>query len=98
MEKLKSMPLKSLILLMALVTVVLTGCKVADRIHEVPAEDSYTYENPDAVRAEPDAGFEINGVLDETAYKNNNWLYLHNEDGGNNVDIAMTSYYGEKGM
>ncbi len=68
------------------------------KINEVPPTDQYAYINPDESKAETDAGIVIDGVLDEAVYQNNNWLYLHNDDGGNNVDIAMTSYYGEKGM
>ena len=90
-------------LLMLVLLLVLTGCGQKDpasgsEIQEVPAEDSYTFAKQEETKAEPDAGIVIDGVLDEDAYKSNNWLYLHNEDGGNTVDIAMTSHYGEKGM
>ena len=93
MKKMKSLALIGL--LSALTVLVLAGC---NNIKEVPAEASYGFENPALPKAEPDSGFVIDGVLDEAAYQNNNWLYLHNEDGGNTVDIAMTSYYGENGM
>ena len=67
-------------------------------INEIPATGEYGYINPDESKAETDKGIVIDGVLDEAVYQNTNWLYLHNDDGGNNVSIAMTSYYGEKGM
>ena len=84
--------------MLALLAVVLAGCVQEGKINKVPAEKEYTYVNPDKTKAETDAGIKIDGILDEEAYKNNNWLYLHNEDGGNKVDIAMTSYFGEKGV
>ena len=94
MKKLKMMPLLCL-----LAALMLVGCKAEEnKIKEVAAQDDYGYVNPDETKAQADAGFVIDGVLDEAAYQDNNWLYLHNEDGGNNVDIAMTSHYGEKGM
>lgn len=67
-------------------------------IHEIPATEGYGYINPDETKAQTDEGIVIDGVLDENVYQSSNWLYLHNDDGGNNVSIAMTSYYGEKGM
>ena len=99
MRILKTRSLRVVLLMLALFAVVLAGCVQKDvKVNEVPAEKEYTYINPDETKAETDAGIVIDGVLDEEAYKNNNWLYLHNEDGGNKVDIAMTSYFGEKGM
>ena len=103
MKKMKKIALKSLLLLMVLSVMVLAGCgkdaPVVDGGNpEIPTEDGYSYENPEEAKAEPDAGFVIDGILDEEAYKNNNWLYLHNDDAGNDVDIAMTTYFGEKGM
>ena len=67
-------------------------------IVKVPAEDEYAYYNPDNTKADSDADMEIDGVLDEELYANKNWLYLNNNYGGNNVNIAMTSHFGEKGM
>ena len=99
MKILKTRSLRVVLLMLALFALVLAGCVQKDvKVNEVPAEKEYTYINPDETKAETDAGIVIDGVLDEEAYKNNNWLYLHNEDGGNKVDIAMTSYFGEKGM
>ena len=103
MKRTKNLALKCMILLLVLSVMVLAGCSktpsadIGDAA-EISAEGNYTFENPKEVQAEPDAGFEIDGILDEEAYKGNNWLYLNNDDGGNNVNIAMTSYYGQKGM
>ena len=102
MKEMKKIVCKVMLLMLVLL-LVLTGCGQKDpasgsEIQEVPAEDSYTFAKQEETKAEPDAGIVIDGVLDEDAYKSNNWLYLHNEDGGNTVDIAMTSHYGEKGM
>ncbi len=74
------------------------GCSSEGKIQEILTEEEYSYVNPDESKADTDAGMVIDGVLDETQYQNNQWLYLHNDEGGNNVDIAMTSYFGEKGM
>ena len=94
MKKLKILALVTLLLALLL----LAGCNANGKIKEIAAEDTYGYVNPDETKAQTDAGFTIDGVLEEKAYQDNNWLYLHNEDGGNIVDIAMTSYFGEKGM
>ena len=103
MEKTKKLTTKKLILIIVAVFVVCACGLVAlllagNKIKEVASEEDYGYVNPDETKAEADAGFAIDGVLDEAQYQNNNWLYLHNAEGGSNVDIAMTSYYGEKGM
>ena len=50
------------------------------------------------VLVQPDAGFKIDGIADEEAYKNANWLYLSNNGEGNNVNIAATSHFGQQGM
>ena len=87
-----------LILVLALlVSLFAVGCNEA-KIEEISAEEEYVYVNPDETKAETDAGFKIDGVLDEAFYKNNNWLYLANKTGGTDVEIAMTSCFGEKGM
>ena len=103
MEKPSKLTAKRLVLVIAAVVVICglaLGLMVYSRnnVKEVAAEDDYGYINPDETKAETDAGIVIDGVLDEEEYQNNNWLYLHNTEGGADVDIAMTSYYGEKGM
>ena len=98
MNRYKSMGLKGLLLILVLTVVLLAGCSGQTTITELPPEDNYTFDNSDVSKAQPDAGIVIDGVLDEAVYQENNWLYLHNEDGGNKVNIAMTSHYGEKGM
>ena len=100
MEKTKMTLLKGIVLLLLLVTFLggMAGCNKNDGILEVPPEEEYSYINPDETKAETDAGFVIDGILDEEAYKKNNWLYLNNDDGGNHVNIAMTSHFGQKGM
>ena len=77
---------------------VFAGCKTIPTTTIVPPEETYAYNNPTKTLAEPDAGFVIDGVLDEPQYQNCNWLKLQNNQGGAGVDIAMTSYYGEKGI
>ena len=95
---------KAIALLLTLATVLgcMAGCGTQGAVSNgnkgVSAGDAYSYTNPDETKAEPDAGIVIDGVLDEEAYQNNNWLYLNNDHGGNNVNIAMTSHFGEKGM
>ncbi len=101
MKNTNKMTPRSILLLLALVMLMgllVAGCSDQVAVQEIPAEDSYTYINPDETQAEPDAGFTIDGVLDEEAYQNSNWLYLSNKEGGSDVEIAMTSYFGEKGM
>ncbi len=69
-----------------------------DALFSVSTKDSYTFINPDPTRAETDTGMKIDGVFDETVYSQNTWTYLHNANGGNTVDLAITSYFGEKGI
>jgi hypothetical protein len=98
MKKIQKMSPKGMVLVLALAIfagLLAVGCS---NIREIPAENDYVYVNPDETKAETDAGFVIDGVLDEEAYKNNNWLYLSNYEGGTGVEIAMTSYFGQKGM
>ena len=93
---------KSLILLLVLLLAVLAGCTTEEPVATGDGSgistEEYSFTNPEEALAEPDAGIVIDGILDEDVYKDNNWLYLNNDDGGNNVNIAMTSHYGEKGM
>ncbi len=89
-----------LTVLMTLVVAVLVGCggDPTINIENMPDADPYTYHNPEIERAEPDSGITIDGVLDEDVYKDKNWMWLHNDDGGNNVTIGITSHWGEKGI
>ncbi len=89
-----------LAVLLTLVVAVLAGCGEEPQINlnDLPDADPYTYHNPDAAKAEPDPGITIDGVLDEEIYQGKNWMWLHNDDGGNNVTIGITSHWGEKGM
>ncbi len=89
-----------LTVLLTLVVAVLAGCGEEPQINlnDLPDADPYTYHNPDAAKAEPDPGITIDGVLDEEIYQGKNWMWLHNDDGGNNVTIGITSHWGEKGM
>ena len=103
MKKMNITISKRVLLVLALATLVmsLVGCKSIlnfGGVTEVPADKEYTFTNPDPVLAKTDAGFKIDGIADEEAYKNANWLYLNNNGEGNNVNIAVTSYFGEEGM
>ena len=103
MEKTSKLTTKKLIAIIASVFVVcgvVLGVLAFIRNHprQVASTEEYGYVNPDETKAEPDEGITIDGVLDEAVYQNNKWLYLHNDNGNSMVDIAMTSYYGEKGM
>ena len=103
MEKTSKLTAKKLIAIIASVFVVcgvVLGVLAFIRNHprQVASTEEYGYVNPDETKAEPDEGITIDGVLDEAVYQNNKWLYLHNDNGNSMVDIAMTSYYGEKGM
>ena len=87
-----------LILMLAMLVMSLAGCASDWGIKEVPTDKEYTFTNPEPELAQTDAGFEIDGVADEEAYKNTNWLYLSNSGEGNNVNVAATSYFGQRGM
>lgn len=69
-----------------------------DKLFNIPASEEYTFINPDETRAESDEGMKIDGVLDEVVYSRNTWTYLHNANGSNTVDMAVTSYFGDKGI
>ena len=100
MEKTKKLTTKKLILIIAAIFAV---CGIAlaalailnNGVRKVGSEEDYGYVNPDETKAETDEGFTIDGVLDEDEYQNCNWLKLSND---NEVQVSMTSYYGEKGM
>ena len=103
MEKTNKLTTKKLIIILAtLFVVVLAAIGVVaylrGNVKQVASQEDYGYINPDETKAEPDAGITIDGVLDEKEYQDNNWLYLRNDNGNATVDIATTSYYGEKGM
>ena len=90
-----------LVLALAMLVMSLVGCKSIlnlGGVTEVPADKEYTFTNPEPVLAKTDAGFKIDGIADEEAYKNANWLYLSNNGEGNNVNIAITSHFGQQGM
>ena len=99
MKKIKITISKSALLILTLVmlVVILVGCESL-RIKEVPADSKYTFTNPEPELAQPDVGFNIDGIADEEAYKKAKWLYLSNNGEGNNVNIAATSYFGDQGM
>ena len=99
MKKTK-IPIPKRVLLMlafAMLVMSLVGCANL-RIKEVPTDKEYTFTNPEPKLAEPDAGFNIDGIADEEAYTNAKWLYLNNNGEGNNVNIAVTSHFGQQGM
>lgn len=103
MEKKGKLTSKKLIIIPASILVVcglVFGILMAvgHSMKEVPTNEKYVYYNPDETKADTDEGFKIDGVFDEAVYKNSTWLYAHNENGDSSVDLAMTSYYGEKGM
>ena len=87
-----------LVLALTMLIMSLVGCAANWGIKEVPTDKEYTFTNPEPELAQPDAGFKIDGIADEEAYKNANWLYLSNNGEGNNVNIAATSHFGQQGM
>lgn len=103
MEKASKLTTKKLIIMIA---AIFLACLAAigvlaylrGSVKQVASQDDYGYVNTDETKAEADAGITIDGVLDEKEYQDNNWLYLRNDNGNATVDIATTSYYGEKGM
>ena len=99
MKKMKFTISKSTLLMLTLVmlALILASCN-AIGVKEVPTDKKYTFTNPEPELAQPDAGFQIDGIADEEEYQNANWLYLSNNGEGNNVNIAATSYFGEQGM
>ena len=93
--------LKSILIIsiLAVLTVAATLLVVfKDKLFSISASEEYTFINPDETRAETDEGMKIDGVLDELVYSQNTWTYLHNANGGNTVDMAVTSHFGEKGI
>ena len=100
MKKMKIMISKRalLVLTITMLAIILVACGTNLRIKEVPSDKEYTFTNPEPELAKTDEGFKIDGIADEEAYKNANWLYLSNNGEGNNVNIAVTSHFGERGM
>ncbi|MBQ8803910.1 MAG: metallophosphoesterase [Tyzzerella sp.] len=103
MEKTKKMTTKKVIAILAAIFLLCGGALALlviarNYTKTVASEEKYEYFNPDETKAEPDDGFVIDGVLDEEQYKKCNWLKLKNDQGGAGVDLAMTSFYGKKGM
>ena len=88
----------ALILTLVILAMSLVGCGTIFGIKEVPTNKEYTFTNPELELAEPDIGFKIDGIADEEVYKSANWLYLNNNGEGNNVNIAVTSHFGNRGM
>ena len=64
----------------------------------IKADGEYGFSNAEKIKAEPDAGFVIDGILDEAQYQNSNWLKLKNTEGGAGVEVAATSYFGDNGL
>ena len=92
-----------LVALVALTVLVslLSGCRSDKKPTESTTPSStggYQFENPNQAAAEPDTNIKLDGRLDEKVYQDSQWLYLHNNNGKSTVDLAMTSWYGEKGM
>ena len=103
MKKMKNVILKRALLVLALSALVisLAGCKAIlgfNSVKEVPTEKEYNFTNPEPELAKTDEGFKIDGIADEEAYKSAKWLYLSNDGEGNNVNISVTSHFGEQGM
>ena len=106
MKKTKSKTPKGIVIIAVAALLVIAAAAVLiwfltnkePKVEKVKTEEEYVYFNPDESKAEADAGMKIDGVLDEEIYENKKWLYLTNDDGGNHVNIAMTSHFGEKGM
>ena len=99
-NKLTSKKLITILVAVFAVCVVALGILAFARnyVNEIATEKKYEYYNPDETKAKTDEGFKIDGVLDEEIYQECTWLYARNAKGDASVDLAMTSYYGEKGM
>ena len=101
MEKSKKIKLVAIIL--AAVLILGAGALVAWLVagqgaQLIMADGQYSFSNAEQIKAEPDAGFVIDGILEEAQYQNSNWLKLKNTEGGAGVDVAATSYFGENGL
>ena len=66
----------ALMLTLAILVMSLVGCEIdfgiieSLGVKEVPTDDEYTFTNPEPELAKTDAGFKIDGIADEEAYKN----------------------------
>lgn len=106
MEKKKKLTSKKVILILAAIFIICGGAIIAmpyildavEKANKVASTEDYGYVNPDESKADADEGFKIDGVFDEEVYQKNRWLYLENKESGADCNIAMTSYFGEKGM
>ena len=87
-------------LLIALLFIFALSCALAAcSVNEIPKDKDYDFDNTDGkVYATPDEGFVIDGKANEEAYKNVTWTNVSNQNGNDTVDVAMTSYFGQKGM
>lgn len=86
-------------LIAALFVAVAVGIFVSkDSVRRIAPDAEYSFSNPDKNQAQADPGMTVDGVFSEDIYEKNTWVYLHNANGGNTVDIAMTSWFGEKGI
>ena len=99
----KSKNIKRMIIVLAAVLLIGAGTLVAWLIlgqgtKFIPADGQYSFSNSEAIKAQPDDGFVIDGVLDEAQYQNSKWLKLQNTEGGAGVNIASTSYFGDNGF
>jgi hypothetical protein len=72
MKKMKFTISKSamLMLTLAILVVTLVGCATNFGIKEVKTDKKYTFTNPEPELAQPDAGFQIDGIADEEEYQN----------------------------
>ena len=82
----KSKKIKLIAIILAAVLILGAGALVAwllapQGVQLIKADDQYSFSNTDQIKAEPDAGFVIDGVLDEAQYQNSNWLKLKNTEG-----------------
>ena len=95
-KKKRNIIILSIPVLLAVVAIAIGLLK--GNLFNIPASQEYEFVNPDETLAEADEGMTIDGVFDEPVYGKNTWTYLHNSNGRSTVDMAVTSYFGEKGL
>lgn len=81
------------------VAIGLTGC--ADKINIIEDPNPYTFTNKEHPQAEYDAGYTIDGNLDEARWNSEEQRWLYGVDKPNAkqyAEIQFTSFYGEYGM